>query len=70
VNRSRNPRRQNTTGEQVQDTGGADAGRVCNPPITEGGQMGCLGSGGRADAIPSSADGEYGSAERVDQQPT
>jgi hypothetical protein len=32
--------------------------------------MGCLGSGGRADAIPSSADGEYGSAERADQQPT
>src|SRR5690348_8316859 len=30
------PRRQKTTGEQEQDTG-ADVGRVCDPPITEGG---------------------------------
>jgi hypothetical protein len=30
------PRRQNSTDEQEQDTG-ADAGRVCDPPTTEGG---------------------------------
>ena len=41
TSRSGIPRRQNTTGEQEQDTG-ADAGRVCDPPIRVLGRGGAM----------------------------